>query len=316
MNILLCTDNNYVMPTGVLIHSVGMHNHGPIHYYVLVDRLFSDVSRQILKNIVDKYNSSIEYYVIDDDVVRTLPFGHVNMPSHVSIATYYRLFITEILPMDVHKILYLDGDMIVRKSLKTLWNNDIDNRAVGVVHDMDEKSHVKRLGISEYSGYFNAGMLLINLDYWREHRCFDRFMQFINEHGDIIVFHDQDVLNYVLSNEVNWMPLTYNFQNGFILSENNKRYDRKYQQEIDACKKDPAIIHYTVHKKPWHIACFHPYRDLWRNYLSKTEWADYNFDEDRPEKMLHYIRNFLFRYKLWVPKYNRTEYETLPRLRF
>lgn len=67
------------------------------------------------------------------------------MPKHVTIATYYRLFITQVLPLEIHKILYLDGDMIVRKSLKTLFEANIDEYAIGVVHDMDEPLNIKRL---------------------------------------------------------------------------------------------------------------------------------------------------------------------------
>lgn len=159
-------------------------------------------------------------------------------------------------------------------------------------------------------------MLLVNLDYWRAHDCFKLFVEFIQKHGDKILMHDQDVLNCALKNNVKWLPLTYNFQSGFILSVANRRYDNNLQAEIDTCKTDPAIIHYTVHHKPWHISCFHPYRQLWRDYLSKSEWANYHLDEDKPKKFVHYIRNFLFRYNLWIPKYNRMEYEKLPVLRF
>lgn len=316
MNILLSTDNNYVMPTGVLMHSIGMHNGEGIKYYVLINSLFSEDNKQKLQKVADKYNSVISFFVINDEVTKDLPFGRADMPKHVSIATYYRLFIEKVLPTDIHKILYLDGDMIVRKSLKSLWQIDIDGYALGVVHDMDEKNNISRLPFLKDAGYFNAGMLLINLDYWREHNCYKDYIRFVHEHGDIIVMHDQDVLNCVLMNKVKWVPITYNFQNGFILSPQNRRDGGMYQEEIDSCKYDPAIIHYTVHHKPWHISCFHPYRQLWRNYLDRTEWKGYRFDEDKPQKLVHYIRNFLFRHNMWIPKYDRTEYEKMPRLLF
>lgn len=315
INILLSTDNNYVMPTGVLMHSIGMHNE-PVNYFILVNEKFSDVSKEQLTKIANLYHCEILFYVINDEVTKDLPFGRDNMPKHVSIATYYRLFITKIIPSDVHKILYLDGDMIVRKSLKTFFDIDLEGYAVGAVHDMDEPANVKRLKGFVDANYFNAGMLLVNIDYWRTHHCYELFIKFVHQHGDVILMHDQDVLNCVLENHVKWVPLTFNFQNGFVLSAQNRRYDSRLQSEINSCKKDPAIIHYTVHHKPWHISCFHPYKQLWRNYLAKTEWAGYHFDEDKPQKLIHYVRNFLFRHCLWAPKYNRTEYEELPKLKF
>ena len=314
INILLSTDNNYVMPTGVLMHSIGIHN-GPIRYFVLINKDFTTKNKDILTNIASYYHSEISYYVINDNITKDLPFGRDNMPKHVTIATYYRLFITQVLPLEIHKILYLDGDMIVRKSLQDLFETNLEKYALGAVHDMDEPNNMKRLNEFAGEGYFNAGMLLVNLDYWRTHSCYESFIQFIQKHTDKILMHDQDVLNCVFRENVKWVPLTYNFQNGFILSAANRRHNDNLQPEIDSCKTDPAIIHYTVHHKPWHISCFHPYRQLWRNYLSKSEWKDYRFNEDKPTKLVHYIRNFLFRYNLWIPTYNRTEYEKLPKLK-
>lgn len=309
IDILLSTDNRYVMPTGVLMQSIGMNMAEPVAYHILVDEGFSEESRNLLVEEAAKFKSCCSFYVIDQEITRDLPFGQEWMPKHVSIATYYRLFITKVLPADLHKVLYLDGDMIVRKSLVPLWQKDVSDCALGAVHDMDEPNNAKRLGLQDY---FNAGMLLINLDYWREHHCLETFFQYMKEMGDRIIFHDQDVLNGVLVNQVKWLPLSYNFQNGFILAPQHKRYDvARYQEEIDGCKKDPAIIHYTVYNKPWNIACFHPYRDLWRNYQHQTIWKDYRYDEPKPKKWIHYIRNFLFRYTPYVPKYDRTEYESL-----
>lgn len=310
MDILLSTDDRYVMPTGVLMESIGHNNTEPVAYHIIVDDSFSDTSRNLLLKESNKFGSPCTFYKIDGTVIKQLPFGKDGMPKHVSIATYYRLLITHILPETIHKILYLDGDMIVRKPLSDLWNTDIEGYAVGAVHDMDERMNTQRMeGLEDY---FNAGMLLINLDYWREHDCYNQFFCFIQKNEDKIVYHDQDVLNGVFGGSIKWLPLTYNFQNGFILAPQHKRYDiARYQEEIDSCKKDPAIVHYTVYNKPWNIACFHPYRDEWRQYQKQTVWKDYRYDEPQPLKWTHYIRNFLFRYTSYVPKYNRTEYEEL-----
>lgn len=306
MDILLCTDNRYVMPTGVLMHSVGVHNQEPIRYHILVGEGFEERNRLLLDQEADKAGSTCYFYSIDKSVTSLLPFGREGMPRHVSIATYYRLFITEVLPPNLHKILYLDGDMIVRHSLSDLWNYDLDGCPLGAVHDMADLLNAARLGLSSY---FNAGMLLINLDYWRDNHCLESFLAYIGENEEKILLHDQDVLNGVFAPLVKWLPLTYNFQNGFILSQPQKQYDPLLQSEIDACKNDPAIIHYTVYNKPWNVACFHPYREEWRRYQKQTCWKGYRYEEPKPTKWIHYLRNWLFRYTPYVPKYDRTEYE-------
>jgi lipopolysaccharide biosynthesis glycosyltransferase len=307
MDILLCTDNRYVMPTGVLMHSIGVHNQEPIKYHILVGEEFEEQNRSSLEQEAAKTGSTCYFYSIDKSVTSHLPFGREGMPRHVSIATYYRLFITEVLPKDIHRILYLDGDMIVRHSLSDLWNYDLEGSPLGAVHDMAEPLNAQRLGIENY---FNAGTLLINLDFWRENLCLPRFIDYIAQRGNEIVLHDQDVLNVVFDGQVKWLPLSYNFQNGFILAEPHKQYDRSLQSEIDICKNDPAIIHYTVYNKPWNVACFHPYRDEWRRYQKQTCWKGYRYEEPKPSKLIHYVRNWLFRYTSYVPKYDRTEYES------
>ena len=196
--------------------------------------------------------------------------------------------------------------MIVRKSLLSLWDEPLAGYAIAAAPDMSAPNNAKRLNLNDY---FNAGTLLVNLDFWRENHCQTRFYNFISQRGDEIVLHDQDVLNGVFSSLVKRLPLSYNFQNGFILSAPHKQYDTSLQAEIDACKNDPAIIHYTVYNKPWNVACFHPYRAEWRRYQKLTCWNGYRYDEPKPKKWIHYLRNWLFRYTPYVPKYNRTEYE-------
>lgn len=313
MNILLSTDNRYVMPTGVLMQSIGMNMAEPVSYHILVDGSFSEESRAMLIAETAKFKSHCSFYVVDYKVTENLPFGKEGMPIHVSIATYYRLFATKILPKNISKILYLDGDLLVRKSLSSLWNTDLTGFAIGAVHDMDEyvHCHSSRLPYSALKGYFNAGVLLINLDYWRENNVLDIFSSILQTQSGLIRYHDQDVLNFAFIDVVKWLPITYNLQNGYLLASPHKRYDPRYQKEIDMCKMDPTIVHFTMDNKPWNIACFHPYRDLWRTYQHQTIWKDYRYDEPKPKKWIHYIRNFLFRYTPYVPKYDRTEYESL-----
>ncbi len=61
------------------------------------------------------------------------PDNHI----HTSVATYYRLRIPEILPQNISKALYLDGDIIVEQDLKELWNLDLSNAVLGAVEDAD-----------------------------------------------------------------------------------------------------------------------------------------------------------------------------------
>lgn len=76
INILLSTDNNYVMPTGVLMHSIGIHN-DPVRYFVLINKDFTTKNKDILTNIASYYHSEISYYVINDNITKDLPLAEI-----------------------------------------------------------------------------------------------------------------------------------------------------------------------------------------------------------------------------------------------
>lgn len=302
MNILLSTDDNYVMPTGVLMHSISINNGSDVHYYILIDKNFSDSSMSSLTEIAEHYNNKISFYTITPEMTNELPFGRENQPKGVTIATYYRLFISEILPRDVHKIIYLDGDMIVRKSLAELWKVDMSNVALGAVRDSDEQCHLQRMPYPEEKGYFNAGMLLINLDYWREHRCFNNFMKCAQDHNDSIVMHDQDILNITFSDHKLWLPMKYNFQTSYVLNPSWYECIERDKEEAKRTMINPTIIHYASHDKPWKITCYHPHTAVWRYYWRMSEWKNDKLIGENPHSLIERIRLFALRHNLYMPK--------------
>lgn len=299
MNILLSTDDNYVMPTGVLMHSIGINNGDDIQYHILVNSEFLPKNKTSLVNIAELYNNEIHFYTVSDDLTKELPFGRGNMPEGVTIATYYRLFITKLLPNHIDRILYLDGDMIVRNSIKPLYEENLDGYALGVVHDMDEMKHTRsnRLPYPMETGYFNAGMMLINLAYWREHDAFGIFMDFIRNNGSSIIYHDQDVLNSVFYDKKKWLSVKYNFQNGFILKNNSiNTYDPSITDDIKLNKTNPVIIHFSVggpDHKPWFLFCFHPYRKEWLKYKVISQWENQKLLPNEPDSFRRFIQRKL-----------------------
>lgn len=289
------------MPTGILMHSIGCNNTG-VCYYILTDEDFSDSSREALTKIAKQYQNEIAFFTITKEMTKALPFGREDQPKHVSMATYYRLFISEILPKEVHKIIYLDGDMVVRHSLKELWQTDLNNKAVGVVHDNDELRNTSRLPYDRAEGYFNAGMLLINLDYWRENNCFQTFMEFVEANQEIIILHDQDVLNVVFHDKKLWLPMKWNFQTSYVLIPSWFECPEKDKEEAQRTMWDPTIIHYASNDKPWKISCYHPHTAVWRHYWRKSEWGHDKLMGENPKGLKEWLRMFALRHCLYMPQ--------------
>lgn len=281
MDIVACTDNGFVMPTGVMIYSVCVNNQdSDITFHIVTDKVSAKNKKKMEDTVSEYPGKAIVFYDAEKIDISDIPT--MEKGSRLSIATYYRLFLTEILPSTIKKIIYIDGDMIVRRSLMPLWNLDMQGKAIAAASDTDffREEYFKRLDYPKDMGYFNAGILLINLDYWREHRLLSVFKDFMVHHADRIVHHDQDVLNYTLRNSKKELPIKYNLQSGFLSTE--KSFGPYYRTEIKAAIADPAVLHYTGGSKPWHRSCRHPYRSSFLKYKALSPWKDEPLIEDRP----------------------------------
>lgn len=278
IHIVCSTDTHYIMPTGVMMRSVSMNNsEEPIVFHVIVDESVTDRQRQALERVVeDSELHRVMFHLVDGRFFDDFPQLGITK-TYITKATYYRLLFTDIFGADIHKLLYLDGDMIITGSLRELWETDLDGYAVGAVADMSEGIHdYHRLGYPASLGYFNAGMLLVNLDYWREHKAKDMFMDIIHNHPECIKYHDQDVMNIVFCRSKKMLPMRYNFQDGFMYKPECLEMDaKKYSDNIEDAVNNYVVIHYTATAKPWHKECLHPLTPLWWRYLSHTEWRRY-----------------------------------------
>lgn len=271
MDIVCCIDNNFTIPCGVLMTSILENNRTENIIFHIITNDLSNTNASSLQQIATQYNSSINIYRIDDSILQDCP---VRQGDHVSIATYFRILIPRILPTILDKVLYLDCDMVVTDNLSGLWNADIEHCAIGAIAggSCDNPSTYERLQYPRELSYFNAGVLLINLKYWREHDIANQTLQFIKEYPERIKWWDQDALNYVLRETKLELPLKYNLQDLFLYQ--NPTISDKYKTEIEKAIAERTIIHFTSPNKPWYKECTHPLRSEYIRYLSLTEWKD------------------------------------------
>lgn len=279
MDIVVCTDKRNVMPMGVMMTSVCVNNpEMDTCFHIVIDEDVSCSQCNDLKGVVAPYRGKT---VVFHAVPQSLLNHHFpNVDKRIPRATYFRLFLTELLPDNIHKVLYFDGDMIVRHSLTELWNVDVSAYALAAVPDMREGTinRYNRLQYSPSLGYFNAGMLLINLKYWREHQVVDQFLDCMRKHQEQLVYHDQDIMNFVFHNQKLMLPIKYNFQHGHLWKEPLFDFWR-YEQQVAEARKDPVIIHYTG-GKPWmsYIKYPNPYSSSFFKYQDMTKWKGIKVD--------------------------------------
>lgn len=309
MDIVVCIDSNYVMPCGVMLYSICKNNQeSDITFHVVVDESVNQTMQQSLENVLlPKSSKKRRFYYINGNDYNHLPrLDETNPKRHITKAAYYRLYLSEILPRSLDKVLYLDCDIIVRHSIKDLWNTDISNYFVGVVPDVGEGviDKYNRLRYPPHKGYYNSGVQLINLKKWRDEHIIIKFVEFMQNHPDWIKLHDQDVMNRIFCDSKFILPITYNFQEGFLWKE--MFYDYwKYEKQVLDARRDPIILHFTD-SKPWIEACEHPFKEEFFKYQRKTEWAGAPLLPNGPipsmkDKIINYIKSILRQMKIISP---------------
>lgn len=301
MHIFFGIDNNFVMQCAVTITSIGENNKdSDTTIHVISEELNNENSTK-LKSICEKYNFNYILHKIDSSILKNCPL--LAGSDNGKIATYFRFLIPQ-LAKNINKAIYLDSDIIVRHSLNDFWNFNIDNYAIGVIpgQDNDKIQHFNRLNYDKNKGYFNAGVLLMNLKYWRENNVFERLMKYISSEGKNLKWQDQDALNYVLQDEKIFLPIKYNLQEGMLFSLENIELDKIYFEDLHKAIINPTIIHYTSALKPWWKDCQHPYKNEWWKYLEIAEWSKYKAKYRYPNQItIKFLRNILSKFKLVRP---------------
>lgn len=249
--IVYATDHNYFRYVITSIISILQHPYpGIFNRFVILIPQGTDVYYQnILKRLIENYeNCSVEFYEIGNQ------FDNAHLCiKHITVATYYRLMLPEILP-DCDKCIYLDGDTIICNGLLELFLTQMDEKYLAgvrayIYYDSADE-HKNRLGIGEKSEfeYVNAGVLVMNLKQMRTDECVDKFLSLLDKNFDS---QDQDILNLVCFGKIQILPFRFN-----VMTKYNKWTWERFgnlasKEEIESGRKNPAIIHYADKIKPW-----------------------------------------------------------------
>lgn len=258
MNIALCTDDNYASHCAICITSILENNkHTKCHIYVLTGGLNKE-NQERFRKLGNIYNQPVDVVVRDTSILDKL-----QVTNHLGKSMYFRFLLPEIIDDD--KVLYLDCDIIIRHCLCVLFETDLTDMACGVVEDQNSDDIRLHNNIMMFSRYFNSGVLLINLEYWRINDISKRLINWILNFKGQLQCPDQDALNVVLENKVKFLDYKYNFQQGLYGKLIWIRADKWPLVEKD--KANPAIVHFTAGEKPWHKDCAHPLKHEYDDYM-------------------------------------------------
>lgn len=290
MIITCATDDNFVQHCCIMLVSLLLNN-DDVEIYILTEGL-KPQNERIIRDEVGKYNAKINFRIVDTDVVSKFPLPNDDGLKHISRATYYRLFMAELLPEEVHKVIYLDCDIIVDSSIQELWDIDISKYAIAAVPQVGSGFEATRLGYPIEYGYFNAGVNVLNLDYFRKTKVSEQLINYISTNYSNIKYHDQDTLNAVLYDKCLHILPQWNMSSVAYISYLDKHGDslnghiiNDYKTEkanIKQFRRNPPILHYVSKPKPWNRNCVHPLYNKYYEYARKT----INFSHIKPQPRL------------------------------
>jgi len=272
MNIAVCLDENFVMPTTVMLESLGQNNTTEcVNVFCVSEKMLCEDSRKILKDECSKFGFTIyffDYNLSDREKLRNANTGRW------SLAAYLKLYLSEVLPKDIDKVIFLDGDIIVRHNLAELWSTNVEGKALAGVRDAAETwsaiEQTIRFDHHKY-GYINTGVLVYNMKFMREHNMCTQFDQYIYENGQNIGFVDQDVFNNVLYRHIKYLDVKYNVHFYSFLHK-SKNFIFTDKEEKNRAYRNPYVIHYTTALKPWFKWCANPYKKEWDKYCKLTQY--------------------------------------------
>jgi len=291
INTVLVCDDSYAQHATVMLRSMLASNKKSFFkIFCLVPEDFGN-TKNMEESIRDLSEDYLNFIYVDPS-----DFISAKLSGHVSSAVYYRLRLDAFLPLDVTRAIYLDCDIIVKDDLSSLWTLDLDGHAVGAaVDDFLNKNQLvrSRVGLSPATYYLNSGVMLIDINKWKEKKIGTRALEFCLAHPEQITYWDQCALNHVINGDFKVLERRWNFQSSMMIDGGAWRCTPELLGQLNAA----AIIHFAGVIKPWHYRCLHPAKDLYWTYLRETAWHDYRVPD---RTIINRIKNGLDRYVPFV----------------
>ncbi len=249
MNILVTLDSNYIYPLCVMFKSLAKTNPGrDFDIFVAYSSLTDDDFSKMKKALVGT-DAVIHKIPVDDKI-----FSGAPVLDRLSKETYYRLLIGDILPADVHKILYLDPDIVINRDLTGFYDIDMTGKAVaGGMHMFGffESINLIRLKMDKNCHYINAGVLLINLDEWRKTVTLQQILDYINKNIRQLLLADQDVINHIFQHSTLRIDeRLFNLDEKTYLKYSSRQAG-EMRIDLDWVRKNTFVIHFNGKHKPW-----------------------------------------------------------------
>jgi lipopolysaccharide biosynthesis glycosyltransferase len=308
VSIAFVTDNNFVVPTSVAIASLINNRHEDTHYtiYIITDSVDNENKKRLCA--FENQNVSIKIIEATSDRFASL---HKHDPKAICVASIAALLKFEIpnLIDCEDKILYLDGDILVKGDLKKLYDTDVKGFYAAVAHDTGKLYFQHEYNTQKYyASYFNSGVMLLNLKLLRDGNVSERLIQ-TKQNMKSMNLMDQNVFNVVFGNKAKIIDIKYNFlvlnlkraQNKYTIKQINELFNSQYEN-LDDIERQAIITHFSSKDKPWKY--FDGlYSNEWYKYFLKSPFKDVVLKREWRQEMPKQLKISII-----IPVYNASKY--------
>lgn len=246
MNLLFAIDDHYVDQLATVLWSIKLNSQPqPIDVYVIFDQDFR--SQELLAQACQLLGMT--FHPVP---VKASDFADAPVTDRYPKTIYYRLLAHEYLPQDLDRILYLDADVLCINDLTPLYETDLTGKlyASSIHTNLTGTTDViNKIRLQNFAadGYYNSGVLLMNLPAIRQEVHRADIFKYIQDH--LLILPDQDVLNALYGTEIKAVPdELYNLDARNLLIYETISFG---EWTLDWVIQHTVIVHYDGRNKPW-----------------------------------------------------------------
>lgn len=242
--IVFITDKNFIIQTTVAITTLVNSKRDDTVYDIFIVTSQCDDE---MKNEMNRIKS--KGCIINFIKASTEKYSDIKQLAHIPIACLLKFEICDYV-LEYDKLIYLDGDIVVRNDLSELYEFDMGDAYIAGVPSLEMLYSDKRM--------INAGIMLFNAKKMRDEHISKILIDKRKSLGDRGSM-DQQTFNIVMQDTMKFVSWKYNFipekiigcdSKRFPIESLNKLYETTFKRNIDF-EKNAVIIHYATGGKPW-----------------------------------------------------------------
>lgn len=193
------TDHRYVALTCVMLSSLDDNADIPEATLLIAAFGLSEDDQAHIRLSAGKYGERARFVHLDENS----PEFIVRPPFDCPLPLLARFVLPGLLKEPRSRLIMLDTDMIVNRSLRPLFEMNMRGVPVAAVHD--SISWREHYGREPHPHYFNAGMMMIDVDRFNAEEIGRRSLERLAAYDHRPMWLDQDAINDVLGDR--WLPL-------------------------------------------------------------------------------------------------------------